>query len=283
MSISGSAKLAGVLGWPVSHTLSPRLHGYWLEHYDIDGAYVPLPVRPENFSNAVRALGDLGFRGANVTVPHKETAFAAMDDVSDMAKTLRAINTIVIADDGTMFGDNTDGYGFMESLRAGAAGIELQDQPVVVLGAGGASRAIVAALLTDGAGEVRVFNRTLERAEALAKDIGGAVRPEPMSALAGAIADAALLVNTTSLGMIGHAPLEIDISALPSDAVVADIVYSPLETDLLKQARTQGHRVVDGLGMLLHQARPAFAAWFGIDPEVTPELRAAALVNQNVQ
>ena len=180
MSISGSAKLAGVLGWPVSHTLSPRLHGYWLEHYDIDGAYVPLPVRPENFSNAVRALGDLGFRGANVTVPHKETAFAAMDDVSDMAKTLRAINTIVIADDGTMFGDNTDGYGFMESLRAGAAGIELQDQPVVVLGAGGASRAIVAALLTDGAGEVRVFNRTLERAEALAKDIGGAVRPEPM-------------------------------------------------------------------------------------------------------
>ena len=264
------------MGWPVSHSLSPRLHGYWLRQYGIDGAYLPLAVDPAGFEDAVRGLAALGFRGANVTVPHKEAAFAAMDRLSETAKRLGAVNTIVVEDDG-LFGDNTDGFGFLENLRAGAPGLDIAGRPVTVLGAGGAARAVVAALTDAGAAAVRIVNRTVARTDALAADLGGPIVAFGWDAAAAALADAALLVNTTSLGMDGQPPLELDLGALPTDTVVTDIVYNPLETPLLAAARMRGNAAVDGLGMLLHQARPGFEAWFGRAPEVTAELRSHVL------
>jgi len=264
------------MGWPVAHSLSPRLHGYWLGRYGIDGAYVPLAVDPAAFDAAVRGLAPLGFRGANVTVPHKEAAFAAMDSLSETAKRLRAVNTIVVAD-GRLHGDNTDGFGFLENLSAGAPGLDIRGRAVTVLGAGGAARAVVAALTDAGAEKVRIVNRTAARTDALAADLGGPIAAFGWRDTAAALGGAALVVNTTSLGMAGQPPLELDLDHLPADAVVTDIVYSPLETPLLAAARARGNAVVDGLGMLLHQARPGFEAWFGRAPEVTPELRAHVL------
>lgn len=285
MTISGKAKLAGVMGWPVAHSLSPRLHGFWLAEYGIDGAYVPLAVAPADFDAAVRALPKLGFRGANVTVPHKEAALAAMDRVDETARRIGAVNTIVVGEDGTLEGGNTDAFGFIENLRAGAPGWRGDAGPAVVLGAGGAARAVVVALLDAGVSEIRLANRTKERAEALAADLssgdGGGVTVVDWDARAEALAGAALLVNTTTLGMTGKAPLDIDLADLPATAVVNDIVYAPLETGLLAAARARGNTVVDGLGMLLHQARPGFARWFGHEPAVTPALRDHVL--QGVQ
>lgn len=275
--LSGQAKLAGVLGWPVSHSRSPRLHGFWLRQYRIDGAYVPLAVRPESFVEAVRALPLLGFRGANVTVPHKEAALAAMDRVEDLARRIGAVNTIVIDADGRLEGRNTDGFGFLESLRAQQPCWQAAAGPAVLLGAGGAARAVAVALIDAGAPEIRLVNRTVSRAERLARDVGGPVRVFAWDDLAAALAGAALLVNTTTLGMAGQPPLELDLDPLPPEAVVNDIVYAPLETALLARARARGNPVVDGLGMLLHQARPGFAAWYGVEPEVTPDLRAFVL------
>jgi shikimate dehydrogenase len=267
--LTGHARLAGVLGWPVSHSRSPRLHGHWLETLGIDGAYVPLPVHPDRFATAVRALADLGFRGANVTIPHKQAAFAVCDAVDATARRAGAVNTLVFRD-GRIEGSNTDGYGFLESVRAGAPGWAPGAGPAVLLGAGGAARAIAAALLDAGCPRVTLVNRTPARAEALARDLGGPI------AVAAALPldDAALLVNTTSLGMQGQPVLAIDLAPLPAAAVVADIVYVPLETPLLAAARARGLRAVDGLGMLLHQARPGFAAWFGAAPQVDAALRA---------
>jgi len=266
--LSGHARTAGVLGWPVAHSRSPRLHGLWLQRHGIDGAYLPLPVRPERFADAVRALADLGFRGANVTIPHKEAAFAVCDHIADSARRAGAVNTLVFRD-GRIEGSNTDGFGFLENLRAGAPGWRPESGPAVLLGAGGAARAIAAALLDAGCPRLTLVNRTPARAEALARALGGPVSVADHPALE----DAALLVNTTSLGMAGHPPLELDLSPLPAGAVVADIVYVPLETGLLASARARGLRAVDGLGMLLHQARPGFSAWFGVEPVVDQELR----------
>ncbi|MCQ4159787.1 shikimate dehydrogenase [Roseomonas sp. GC11] len=266
---SGKAKLAGVLGWPVSHSRSPLLHGHWLRRHDIDGAYMPLPVRPEDFTEAVRALVKLGFRGANVTIPHKVAAFALCDEVDATARRAGAVNTLVF-EEGRIRGSNTDGFGFVESVREQAQGWSAQDGPVVVLGAGGAARAIAAALLDAGCPRLTLVNRSRARAEALAAALGGPITV----ADAPPLADAALLVNTTSLGMQGQPPLSIDLAPLPATAVVADAVYVPLETPLLAAARARGLRAVDGLGMLLHQARPGFAAWFGVMPQVDAQLRA---------
>jgi len=266
--LSGHARTAGVLGWPVAHSRSPRLHGLWLRRHGIDGAYLPLPVRPERFADAVRALADLGFRGANVTIPHKEAAFAVCDHVADSARRAGAVNTLVFRD-GRIEGSNTDGFGFLENLRAGAPDWRPESGPAVLLGAGGAARAIAAALLDAGCPRLTLVNRTPARAEALARALGGPVAVADRPPLE----DAALLVNTTSLGMAGHPALEIDLSPLPAEAVVADIVYVPLETGLLAAARARGLRAVDGLGMLLHQARPGFEAWFGVAPVVDQELR----------
>jgi shikimate dehydrogenase len=277
MIISGKARLAGVMGWPVGHSLSPRLHGFWLDRHGIDGAYLPLAVKPEDCEAAIRMLPKLGFAGANVTVPHKETAFRAVDELEPLARRIGAVNTLVVREDGSILGRNTDAFGFIENLRADAPGWSPDAGPACVLGAGGAARAVVAALVDAGVPELRLVNRSVERAERLAADLGGPVRVLAWDDRNRALDGAALLVNTTSLGMRGQPPLDLDLAPLPPEALATDIVYVPLETPLLAAARARGNRVVDGLGMLLHQARPGFAAWFGREPEVTPELRAFVL------
>jgi shikimate dehydrogenase len=273
--LSGAARVAGVIGWPVAHSLSPRLHGFWLRRYRIDGAYVPMTVRPGTLGKALTALATLGFSGANVTIPHKEEACGLVDEVSALARRIGAVNTVVVRPDGRLFGTNTDAFGFIANLEAGAPGWRADQGPVVLLGGGGAARAIAVALLDAGVPALTLVNRDQGRAGRLAADLdrGVAVGVHPWAERAEALAGAALLVNATSLGMTGKPPLDLDLSALPAEAVVSDIVYVPLMTPLLAQAAARGHRIVDGLGMLLHQARPAFQAWFGIDPEVTAELR----------
>lgn len=277
MMISGKAKLAGVMGWPISHSRSPRIHNYWLEQYGLDGVFVPLAVPPERGEQAIRALPALGFRGCNVTVPYKELAYRTVDRRDPLAERMRAVNLIVVGPDGSLEGRNTDGYGFLENLKAGCPGWSAEAGPAVVLGAGGAARAVVVSLLDAGAPEVRLVNRTRARAEELATELGGAITVVDWASRETALENAALLVNTTTQGMTGHDPLDLDLRALPADAVVNDIVYAPLVTPLLAAAEARGNRTVGGIGMLLHQARPAFAAWFGIDPQVTPELASHVL------
>jgi shikimate dehydrogenase len=276
MKPTGAARVAGVLGWPVGHSRSPQLHGYWLDHYGIDGAYVPFAVRPEDFPTVLRAAPRLGLVGANVTVPHKEAAFAACDQVDAVARRIGAVNTLIF-EPGGITGRNTDGYGFIENLRHGAPVWRADAGPAVILGAGGSARAVIVALLDAGVPELRVVNRTVERATALADEFGPRVRAVAWDGFAGAADEAALLVNTTTQGMVGQPPLDIELARLPAAATVTDLVYTPLETRLLADARRRGHSVVDGLGMLLWQAKPGFAAWFGVDPEVTDALRAAVL------
>ncbi|HTZ37328.1 MAG TPA: shikimate dehydrogenase [Stellaceae bacterium] len=280
MPISGAARIAGIMGWPIAHSRSPALHGFWLAEHGIDGAYVPLAVPPERLEQALRALPALGFRGCNLTIPHKQAALAAMDRVDPLARRIGAMNTVVVAADGALEGSNTDIFGFRENLREQAPAWDAAAGPAVVLGAGGSARAVVAALGEAGVREVRLVNRTLGRAQALARELatpGTRISVHPWSARAELLAGAGLLVNTTSLGMERAPALEIDLAALPDDAVVADLVYVPLETGLLRAARRRGLPAVDGLGMLLHQGRPGFAAWFGSEPQVTPALRAALL------
>ncbi len=281
MSITGAGRLAGVLGWPLAHSLSPRLHGYWLERYKIDGAYVPLPVRQEDFAQALAVLPKLGFAGVNVTVPHKEAALDLADSADQAARRVGAANTLVFAGDGRIEAFNTDGYGFIENLRSNADLSALAGGPAVVLGAGGAARSVVAALLDAGAPQVRVVNRTKSRAEALVSDLSGGPASEIVAIgwddRADSLAEAAIVVNTTVLGMAGAGPLDLDFRRLPKSAIVNDLVYAPLETDLLKRAGRRGNRTLGGLGMLLHQARPGFLAWFGIEPEITPALRRFVL------
>lgn len=279
MIVSGKARLAGVMGWPVGHSLSPRLHGFWLEKYGIDGAYLPLAVKPEDCGAAIRMLPRLGFAGANVTVPHKETAFRTVDELEPLARRIGAVNTLVVRDDGSILGRNTDAFGFIENLKAGAPGWNPAAGPAAVLGAGGAARAVVAALVDAGVPELRLVNRSVDRAEKLAADLGGPIRVSAWDDRARALDGAALLVNTTSLGMKGQPPLDLDLAPLPPEALATDIVYAPLITPLLAAARMRGNPVVDGLGMLLHQARPGFAAWFGREPEVTPDLRNFVLAS----
>jgi shikimate dehydrogenase len=277
MSITGAAKLAGIIGWPVAHSRSPVLHGYWLQRYGIDGAYVPMAVKPENLRRALQTLPALGFAGCNITIPHKEEALHLVD--SHEASALRAggVNTVVLDAGGKLIGSSTDGYGFIAALRAIVPSFAPAQAPSVVLGAGGAARAVVAALLDHGAQEIRLVNRTPERAARLAKDLGGEVRGIAWDKRGDALAGAGLLVNATSLGMEGQPALELPLHALPTEALVNDIVYVPLETPLLAAARARGNRCVDGLGMLLHQAQPGFKAWFGVEPAVDDGLRQAVL------
>lgn len=273
--ISGKARLAGVLGWPVGHSKSPRLHNHWLALHGIDGAYVPLPVAPDRLAEAVRLLQHLNFAGGNVTVPHKEAVLELVDEVAPLAARIGAVNTLVIGADGRITGINTDAAGFLLNLRETrpdpAAG------PAVILGAGGAARAACAALLEEGVPEIRLVNRSLARAGQLAADLGGPIVPVEWSGREAALDGATLLVNSTSLGMTGQPSLEISLDRLPADALVNDMVYAPLETPLLAAARARGNPTADGIGMLLHQARPGFEAWFGVMPEVTPDIRAMML------
>ena len=270
---------AGVIGWPVDHSRSPKLHGFWLQQYGIRGRYDRLPVPPEDLAAFFAALPkEPGFRGVNVTLPHKVAVMPLLDEVNAVAKRIGAANTIILRPDGSLFGSNTDAFGFIESLKADApAGWRADAAPAVVLGAGGASRAVIVALLDAGVAELRLANRSRETAEALAAEFGPAIGVVDWDDRAGALGGAGLLVNTTSLGMVGKPPLELALDDLPKTALVSDIVYTPLQTGLLAAAAARGNPVVDGLGMLLHQGRPGFAAWFGTDPAVTPELRAAVL------
>jgi shikimate dehydrogenase len=266
--LSGHARVAGIAGWPVTYSRSPRLHGFWLQRHGIDGAYIPLPIRAGEFATAMRGLLAAGFAGANVTIPHKLAAFDICDTVDDTARRAGAVNTLVFRE-GRIAGSNTDGYGFVANLRA--HGVYPAAGPALLLGAGGSARAVAAALLDAGA-PVTVANRTRGRAEALARDLPG-LRVAEWDARAAALADHALVVNTTPLGMVGHEPLDLDLARARASLVVADNVYVPLETPLLASAHSRGLRCVEGLGMLLHQAVPGFRAWFGVEPCVDAELR----------
>jgi len=273
-------KRACVIGWPVSHSRSPLIHGYWLQRYGIDGSYVRHPVEPRDVDNFLRTLRDQGFVGCNVTLPHKEAAFAAASETRPAARNAGAANTLWFEGD-KLVADNTDSAGFMNSLRAALPALQLSGATVSVLGAGGAARGIVFALLERDVGEVRIFNRTRDRADALSTYFGSKVKAHDWRERADRSRDAALLVNTTSLGMKGAGPLDMDVSTLDPQCVVADIVYVPLETPLLAAARARGLAAVDGLGMLLHQAVPGFEKWFGVHPEVTAELRA--LIERDIE
>jgi shikimate dehydrogenase len=266
--LSGKARLAGITGWPVSHSRSPRLHGFWLEQYSIDGAYLPLPIDPANFAAAIRGLTLAGFAGINVTIPHKVAAFAICDTVDESARKAGAVNTLVF-ENGRITGSNTDGWGFQENLRAN--GVDPAAGPALILGAGGSARAVGAVLLELGV-PVTVANRTRARAEELARELPGLTVID-WNARDQAVPDHALLVNTTSLGMAGHPPVEIDLDRAARGLTVADIVYVPLETPLLAAARARQIRCVEGLGMLLYQAIPGFRTWFGVDPTVDEALR----------
>ena len=265
--------LAGVMGWPVMHSRSPLLHNYWMRQHGLAGTYVPLAIEPDKLPAALRALPAFGFAGCNLTIPHKQAAMAVVDSVDDVAKRIGAISCVTVGSDGSLAGSNNDCFGFIENLKQAVPGWRADAGPAVVLGAGGGARAVCYALALAGAKEIRVINRTLERAQGLADEFG-----QPLTALAwnkrnDALSDAALIVNTTSLGMVGQPTLDLRLDAAPKSALAYDIVYVPLETPFLAAARARGLKTVDGLGMLLHQGRPAWKAWFDIETQVTPELR----------
>jgi shikimate dehydrogenase len=266
--------LAGVMGWPVMHSRSPKLHNYWFERYGLAGTYVPLAIQPEALEKALRALPALGFAGCNLTIPHKEQALRIVDHADARARRIGAISCVTVNPDGSLTGTNNDWYGFVENLREAFPGWRADAGPAVVMGAGGASRAVVAALIHEGAKEIRLINRTRARAESLAAALGGPVSVLGWDERHKALEGAALLVNTTSQGMVGNPPLDPSLDALPRTADVCDIIYIPGETPLLKAARERGARTVNGLGMLLHQGRPAWRSWFDREVEVTGELRA---------
>ena len=267
--------LAGVMGWPVAHSRSPLLHNYWIQKCGLTGAYVLLPVLPENLEVAIAGLPALGFAGCNITIPHKVSAMALVHEVDSMAQRMGAINTIVVQPDGSLKGFNNDGFGYIQSLLDAKPDWRADSGPITVLGAGGAARAVVLSLAERGAKEIRLLNRSEDKAQELASLFGGPVKAMPWSSRHDALADVSLLVNTTSQGMHGNPPLELNLTQMPLHALVSDVIYVPLETPLLAAARERGNPTVNGLGMLLNQARPAFHAWFGVMPEITPELRRA--------
>jgi len=269
--------LAGVVGWPVAHSKSPSIFAHWFATTGIAGSYARFAVRPEDFSEVFRALPETGLRGVNVTLPHKLAALEGADEASPAARAIGAANTIRFDPDGRIFADNTDGYGFIENLRGGAPGWNPGAGPALVIGAGGVARAAIHALLEAGVPAIHVANRTRDKAEVLAAHFGRRVEPVAWAARSEAAGGAATIVNATSLGMTGNPPLDLLLDDAPATALVTDIVYAPLETPLLAAARARRLATVDGLGMLLHQARPGFRAWFGIDPVVTPALRRAVL------
>tara|TARA_A100001015_G_scaffold321466_1_gene452359 strand:+ start:1225 stop:2052 length:828 start_codon:yes stop_codon:yes gene_type:complete len=266
-------KKAKVIGYPIAQSKSPQLHGYWLKKYGIDGEYTKQEVKPENLEIVIRSLKSEGYVGFNTTVPHKEEIMKYLDQVSDIAKKIGAVNTVIIKDD-IVYGTNTDGYGFVENIKNTDPGFNFSLGPAIVLGAGGAARSIVVALLNEGVPKVIITNRTRERAEEIKKHLkDDAVEVVDWEKRNDVLSEGNLLVNTTTLGMDGQPKLQIDLSNLPADALVCDIVYKPLITDLLSQAQQKGNKIVDGIGMLLYQAVPGFEAWFGKKPEVTEELR----------
>ncbi len=269
--------LAGVIGAPIAHSKSPILHGHWLKRYNIAGHYVPMHIEQADLGHVLETLPKMGFVGLNVTLPHKEQVLALADVVSDRASIIGAANTLIFQKDGRLHADNTDGYGFIENLRQGAPNWDAKSGPAVVFGAGGAARAIISALLDAGAPEIRLTNRTRARADALRADFGAKVQVVDWVQSGNILGDAATVVNTTSLGMVGKPEFRVPLDGLNPNAVVNDLVYTPLKTPFLLAAEAAGCTVVDGLGMLLHQAAPGFERWFGVRPEVDEDLRTTVL------
>ena len=269
--------LAGVIGSPIAHSKSPQLHRHWLKTYGIAGHYIPVDVSVDNLENVLRTLPQMGFVGVNLTIPHKEKVMEIADLVTDRATLIGAANTLIFRKDGKIHADNTDGYGFIENLKEGATQWNPRSGPAAVLGAGGAARAVISSLLEAGVPEIMLSNRTRVRADKLKQEFGGRVRVYEWVQAGNMIDDATLLVNTTSLGMIGKSDLRVPLDGLRASTVVTDLVYAPLKTTLLATAEECGCVTVDGLGMLLHQAVPAFERWFGRRPEVDRATRAAAL------
>ncbi|HTP47208.1 MAG TPA: shikimate dehydrogenase [Casimicrobiaceae bacterium] len=267
--------IAGLLGWPVAHSRSPVIHNHWLAHYGIPGRYVLFGVPPEKLEAAVRGIAALGLRGCNVTTPHKQAIFPLLDHVDDLARRIGAVNTVVVEKDGTLSGFNNDGNGFIQSLRDVDPKWQPDSGPILVLGAGGAACAVVASLAAQGAKEIRLANRTPDKAQDIAAAVGSVVKVLPWERREEALDGVALLANATSLGSAGKPPLEIALDRLPRGALVGDLIYVPPETPLLAAARQRGNVTVNGLGLLLNQARPAFNAWFGVMPEITPALKQA--------
>lgn len=270
--ITGRAKIAGVIGYPVTHSLSPQIHNIWLARYGIDGAYIPFEVLPENFEAALRALPKLGLVGVNVTIPHKEAAFDEVLTLTSRAERAGAVNTVIVQADGSLLGDNTDGVGFIQNLKWRVPDFDITASPAMILGAGGAAMAIASALLDAGCPGLILVNRSIGRAQTLAYALGGPIDISSWKEAPQRFESVELLVNTTCLGMFEQPEMDLNLTNLSKSAVVTDVVYAPLETRLLAEARRRGNRTVDGLGMLLHQARPGFRAWFGIDPEVDDDL-----------
>jgi shikimate dehydrogenase len=268
-----SYHLLGVMGWPVMHSLSPLMHNHWFAETGLSGSYVYLPLPPERLEAALRALPALNFSGCNLTIPHKLQAMDIVDEVDEVARKIGAISCVVVRKDGSLFGTNNDWRGFLGNLRQTVPDWRADAGPAVVIGAGGGSRAVCYALMSQGVPEIRLVNRTFSRGQKLADDLGGPIKVLPWQARHEAIAGAATVVNTTSLGMLGQPQLDLDLGALGDTAVAADIIYTPLETDFLRNARARGNAAVGGLGMLLHQGPPAWKLWFGLEPKVTPELR----------
>ena len=269
--------MAGVMGWPVAHSRSPEIHNYWIRQYGLSGAYGRFPVAPDQLEQAICGIRALGLAGSNITIPHKVEAMQYMDWVHPLALRMGAINTIVRQPDGALHGFNNDGFGYIESLREAQPTWRADSGPIVILGAGGASRAIVVSLIDAGATEIRLLNRSRDKADDLAQELGHPVSAYDWSERNNALFGTTLLVNTTNQGMHGEPPLGIDLAELPATALVSDAIYVPLETPLLETARLRGNTTVNGLGMLIHQARPAFQAWFGVRPEASPELYATVL------
>lgn len=269
--------LAAVIGSPIAHSLSPRLHGYWLRKYGLPGYYIPMDVAQADLETVLRTLPKMGFVGANVTLPHKVAALKIADLVTDRATLIGAANTLIFRPDGFIHADNTDGYGFLQNIRENAPGWDPREAPAAVIGAGGAARAVVAALFEAGTPEIRVSNRTRARSEALHDDFGNRVVVYDWVHAGSMLEDCGTVVNASSLGMTGKPPFRVPLDALSPRAVVNDLVYTPLETDFLRRAREIGCTVVDGLGMLLHQAVPGFERWFGKRPEIDDEVRRVML------
>ncbi len=272
-----SIPLAGVIGNPIAHSKSPVLHGHWLKTYDIAGHYVPLEVEADALGDVLKAMPKMGFVGCNVTIPHKERVMQFVDQITDRATLIGAVNTLIFLNDGSVLGDNTDGYGFIENLRQGAPEWDASAGPAVVLGAGGAARAVVASLLDAGAPEILLTNRTRVRADKLREDFGARVKVVEWVQAGNILEEGATLVNTTSLGMTGKSELRVPMDGLRKETVVTDLVYSPLTTNFLRTANEMGCVTVDGLGMLLHQAVPGFERWFGRRPVVDDETRRVVL------
>ena len=274
MTASDRFLMAGVMGWPVMHSRSPVLHNYLFKQYRLAGTYVPLAIRPEGLQAALRALHPLGFSGCNLTIPHKQQAMSIVDEVDTVAKSIGAISCVVARPDGSLAGSNNDCYGFIQNLKQEQPGWRAGAGPIAVIGAGGGSRAVCYGLAQEGAKEIRLVNRTLAHAQGIAGEFGGPISAYPWERRHELLDGVALVVNTTSQGMVGNPPLDIQLDKLPANALAADIIYIPLESPFLAAARQRGNKTVNGLGMLMHQVRPAWKAWFGIDPEIKAELRA---------